>query len=705
MTGPIKVPVKVHPRVFAALGADLVTNDIVAVIELVKNSYDAFAENVYVRFLTDPATGPYLEIEDDGHGMSRDVIEGVWCVVATPYKEQERLVRSGRRTRRVSGEKGLGRLSAARLGKRLSMVTKTIDGPCWSVDVDWSALAKIDDIAEAGVSLSEYDGDFRQSGTSLRIYLRTQWSEDRIAHLRENLSRLVSPFDRLADFHIFISVPTTPDAVPVRIEAETFLSKPKYHLDGRFDDDGNLHARYSFSSISEDKSRDTAVKPTWAHILNSPVGKKMHTATADTPCRCGGFDFEMRAWDIGPDDTGEIANRYGIGRRMVRSAIRAHKGISLYRDGILVLPKTDGAADWLGLDLRRISKMWTRLSTSQIVGYVSIGAESNPEIKDTSDRERLASNGAVSDFEMLLTAAVSVLEDERDKDRPGHGEEGQATNLFESLAPGGLIGKVREHAKRGADADSVVADLEEFVARVEATSRTLQRRFRFYSQLATVGTVAQMLVHEIRNCTTVVSRYLSSTEVGTEPVEEERLQKEWQRAKRAVQAMERLADRFLPLSSRTFRRGRRRASVEGCIRECLELTRGSIIHSGVRCQVPQTDTVVPVDPGELATIFLNLITNAIYWLRGVEREKRAISFSVEARETDGRIKVEVEDSGTGIEEGEGEQIFWPGFTKKPNGIGMGLTVASELVASYGGVMSTRASDSGAVFVFDLPTGE
>ncbi len=48
------------------MGADLVTNDVVAVIELVKNSYDAFANNVWIRFGTDPNHGDFLEVEDDG---------------------------------------------------------------------------------------------------------------------------------------------------------------------------------------------------------------------------------------------------------------------------------------------------------------------------------------------------------------------------------------------------------------------------------------------------------------------------------------------------------------------------------------------------------------------------------------------------------------------------------------------------------------
>lgn len=119
-----QIPFRMHPRVFAALGADLVTNDVVAAIELVKNSFDAFAQNVWLRFRVDPSLGTFLEIEDDGSGMTREIIKDVWCVVATPFKKLNTVVKSGKKERRVAGEKGLGRLSVARLGERLHMLTQ-----------------------------------------------------------------------------------------------------------------------------------------------------------------------------------------------------------------------------------------------------------------------------------------------------------------------------------------------------------------------------------------------------------------------------------------------------------------------------------------------------------------------------------------------------------------------------------------------------
>lgn len=119
-----RVPIRIHPRVFTALGADLVTDDVVAVIELVKNAYDACAHNVRLRFNAGESGSDFFEIEDDGVGMAREVIADAWCCVATPYRKASPVATRDGMRRRVVGEKGLGRLSAGRLGTRLHMLTQ-----------------------------------------------------------------------------------------------------------------------------------------------------------------------------------------------------------------------------------------------------------------------------------------------------------------------------------------------------------------------------------------------------------------------------------------------------------------------------------------------------------------------------------------------------------------------------------------------------
>ena len=411
-----QIPFRMHPRVFAALGADLVTNDVVAAIELVKNSFDAFAQNVWLRFRVDPSLGTFLEIEDDGSGMTREIIKDVWCVVATPFKKLNTVVKSGKKERRVAGEKGLGRLSVARLGERLHMLTQASRAPCWEVNVSWADISKGDDLSKSFARCREYPekSPFRKSGTRLRIYgLKEQWGESRILDLEENLARLISPFSDHGDFNIFLSGFGDAQTEEVKIESPEFLSKPKYSIRGSVDRKGNVKGTYRFTSIAEGASRKRNLTITWKQIHDVIQDRTRFHYSSDT-ARCGPFSFEVRAWDIATDDTQEIAERFEFQKTQVRKAIRAHKGISVYRDGVLVLPKSDNARDWLGLDLRRVSKVGTRLSTSQVVGYVSISAEDNPQIKDTSDRERLASCIEVAEFEEILKAVVALLENERD---------------------------------------------------------------------------------------------------------------------------------------------------------------------------------------------------------------------------------------------------------------------------------------------------
>ena len=708
-TPATKIPFRFHPRVFAALGADLVTNDVVAVMELVKNAYDAGAGEVEVRFGKDSSGLGHLDIEDDGCGMTREIIEKVWCLVATPHKTENRIVGGGSGGRRVSGERGLGRLSAARLGDDFRMRTRSLGGPCWEVTVRWSSLAAAGDLSEGAVLLKPYEGEFPSSGTQIRIgSLREEWSESQVADLRSNLSRIVPPFTEAEGFSIFFAPPDTGAGQRSRVRPE-FLSKPKYRLTGSVNADGDFSGRYRFKPLSEDGTpRKRRVSLSWAQLVGGARRTDDSAPRPESP-RCGGFRLDLRAWDLGAEERGEIAHRFELKRSAIRAAISAHRGVSVYRDGILVLPKSPAARDWLGLDFRRVGKVGTRLSTNQIVGMVSISSADNAGLRDTSDRERLAAGPALSDFRELLMGAVGVLEAERDRDRTEVGPERHLASLFEELSATPLVEEVQGLARKGATAEATVPVVESYARRSEQAVRRIETRFAYYSQLATIGTIAAMLVHEIGSWTVVISRFLITMKERLAANPDERLQTERDWADRTVHAMDRLARRFAPMSNRGYRRSGRTAVLEERILDCLDFADGAIRICQIRCEVPESRTVVAVDPGELDTVLLNLIRNAVYWVSGVKDRPKEIRFGVEPSGGDGRVRVEVVDNGPGIADEDLESIFLPGVTRKPSGIGMGLTVASELVAAYDGRLSTAEVPIGAVFRFDLPlareTGE
>ena len=705
-----KILFKMHPRVFAALGADLVTNDVVAVIELVKNSYDAFAENVWIRFDEDDNGKKYVEIEDDGSGMTRDIIENVWCVVATPYRKDNPYAVLGNKKRRVSGEKGLGRLSVARLGEELEMYTKFRDESCLQIDVNWGSLATANDMDQCYVSCVEYKGTplFKDTGTLIRIYgLKSSWDDSMLKNLKENLARLISPFADLGDFNIFIHGGLGAHDYKAKIEAPRFLFNPKYRIKGSYKDN-LLSSKYDFLVIQDSKGEESSEREvkldySWQKIYNK-LDEDKQSDLDENETSCGPFDFEIRAWDIDAGGTEEISENFGVQKTLVRKAISTHKGVSVYRDGILVLPKSETARDWLGLDLRRISKVGDRLSTSQLVGHVAITADENPNISDTSDRERLAATKEVTEFEEIIITAIKLLENERDQDRVKPEREKPLESLFEKLTAETLMAEVSLLAEKGATAKETMPIVKVFNKSLDAARKTIQERFIYYSRMATVGTISQILIHEILNRTNVLGAFIGRVKESCKDMTE-KSRKSLASADNAIRSLERLADTFLPLANRSFRRKKRDSNLFEKINECIELQGNDIKKYKIDTFVDESVKVdIAVDPGELDAILINLISNATYWLSDIKSRERRIEFKAHKISNNNRVRITVDDSGPGIRDDIVDKVMWPGVTLKPEGIGMGLTVASELVSEYGGQMRVKHPGTlgGASFVFDLP---
>lgn len=712
----VRIPFKLHPRVFAALGADLVTSDVVAVIELVKNAYDAFATRVDVRFSTDVTEHPMIDIEDNGSGMSRKIIEDVWCLVATPFREHETKAKRGRDSRRVTGAKGLGRLSTARLGRKLEMLTKTKDGECWKVFVRWADLSRAASLDDCAITIQEGDANElkNESGTRLRILeLNTDWEqedaetpEEKIDELQEGLSRLNPPFEKIDKFSILLTRPGR-DTKPIEIKPSDLVENPTYRIEGRFTADGKLTYRYDCKPLAGPRRKSQQEKR-WETVLEDMKFSNERARLSDRKPSCGPFSFEVRAWDLDAESVSEAMQHFHLSKKSaVRAEIRAFKGISLYRDDVLVLPKSDTARDWLGLDLRRVSKTGTRLSTSQIVGYVGVGADSNPGIADTSDRERLARSSEVVEFEVLLRYVITILENERDQDRAQ--KQAEPTELFRELSAEKLVIEAQELIREKASVSEVMPLLTRFDEKLQKTRKQVERTFKHYSRLATIGLLAQQLVHEVGNNSSILQEFIEQVKSHFAKTDEDAadVQRFLKLAESALQSLQHLAERFRPLANRSFARGRRKASLRETLDTCLEARKQEIGQRKVKVDLRLRGAdEVQVDPGELYAVFINLLDNALYWLgRTPEGHERRLRIESAPARIKGRVECGVHDSGLGVPKEDHERIFWPGFTHRPNGFGMGLSVAGEIVEGHDGKLriAEEGSLGGASFVFDLPT--
>ena len=200
----IREPFKISTRLKDLIGRDLITNDFVAVFELVKNSFDAHAKVVRIRFEED-----LIVIADDGKGMSQDDIRDKWLFVAYSAKregteDEDYRDKIASPIRAFAGAKGVGRFSCDQLGSRLKLSSKAAGKSVQTLEIDWARYEK-DAKQEFGEVLVDYSevSDFPEpalqlngnTGTVLEIKeLRSEWDRDKIRALKRELTKLINPF-------------------------------------------------------------------------------------------------------------------------------------------------------------------------------------------------------------------------------------------------------------------------------------------------------------------------------------------------------------------------------------------------------------------------------------------------------------------------------------------------------------------------------
>ncbi|MCL2862656.1 MAG: ATP-binding protein [Methanimicrococcus sp.] len=202
---------KVSSALKSIIGKDLITDDFIAIFELVKNSYDAFSKKVEIIFEPDK-----IIIKDDGKGMSLEDIINKWLFVAYSAKidgtedlpsEKNTSYRDNIKRKYYAGSKGIGRFSCDRVGQKL-VLTSRKKGTDFTerVYVDWDSFEKDPKKEFYQIKVNhETVSNYFDSGVVLEISsLRSKWDYERKIELKQSLEKLINPFDSL-DFEIWLT--------------------------------------------------------------------------------------------------------------------------------------------------------------------------------------------------------------------------------------------------------------------------------------------------------------------------------------------------------------------------------------------------------------------------------------------------------------------------------------------------------------------
>ncbi|MCK7554051.1 ATP-binding protein [Chitinophaga sedimenti] len=446
-------------RLIKTIGEELISNDIVALLELVKNSYDADASIIVIEFDGTVVAekvgkkeirkiirdGSSIQVYDDGTGMTLKTIKDAWMEPATISKKKS--IKSGK-TRRYTGEKGIGRFSSAKLSSELEIITRFEKDNEVVARFNWKEFENID------LYLDEVECDWEvrepvefikpEHGTKLILKnLNSDWDEEKIRQLRITLQRLINPVVPVTDFLIELRLPKGFESYSGIVDAPESLAKPNHSIRGSVDENGELTSVYTSKKIG-----------------NFDIRKKLLLKSGDSP-KTGPFEFDFRVWDRDNDALREVASESETKLNEVKAALNEMSGVSIYRDKFRVLPYGDPKIDWLRLDLRRVNNPTLRTSNNQIIGFVTIELEKNPDFKDQSNREGIVDSESFEQLKEFVIAILNELEVKRYEERPREKEnrDGQK-GLFNRFSISRVVELVETKLPNDKDAKSIVAETE-----------------------------------------------------------------------------------------------------------------------------------------------------------------------------------------------------------------------------------------------------
>jgi len=709
-------------RLLRTLGEELISNEVVAVIELVKNAYDAEATHVLIRFTSplEPGKGS-IEVIDNGTGMELEVVRTIWMEPATASK-RGKVRRTNKFKRRLLGEKGIGRFASSRLADELEVISRTkgnstevygifdwrqFDDETKYLDeilILWDERVPVEITPGGAIDLLWADSDeipaakARSNGTVLRMTgLKQTWEAQHFDDLRRSLARLVSPKlskkkqdDKDPGFEVALSLPSEFLQYSSKVEPPPILRHPHYVVSGSVASDGSFEMRYKILAEGIDKTvkgQLMRVKDAKGRFdlrdIKADDSARDNTPSETRPIECGPIQIELRVWDR--DELGNVVQKTHSTIQDIRRDLDAVAGINIYRDGFRVLPYGEPQDDWLRLDLRRVQNPTLRLSNNQIYGVVHISADANPKLRDQSNREGLDENQAVQDLRDVMSELLKRLEVLRYTARPRDKKKGgrPVGGLFAGFDFKPLTEFVAKHLPEDKEAREILERTEQlFGSQLKEIQTVLGR----YQRLATLGQLIDHVLHEGRQPIATIN---SEAALGLEDVKRAEafgpsfVSKASGRYTVIRQQGDVLAiafKRMEPFGGR--RRGRpTQLYLEEVIRDAFGIFAEDISRLNVKTSLPRTQTLVRVDPAELQEVIINLVQNSLYWLEQVNESKREIAIAIERKGPE-HVDMRFSDSGPGIPEENRESIFEPYFSTKPDGIGLGLSIAGEIVSDY-----------------------
>ena len=694
-------------RHILTIGRDLIQDPHAALIELVKNAYDADSPDVAITFERTDGDDYRIIVADHGHGMTRDTVTDKWMVPSTSDKRDRGGRSPGGRT--MQGRKGIGRYAASILGKDLLLETTTPAGQKTTLYLEWAEFKRADYLGDVEI-LIETATVKQKAGTTLTMTVGEEgigvWTESQFSRLQFELKKLMPPFPTMATeqpFDVVLQVYGLPGIqnLDTRVKPLPVVEHFDYRIAGHLGADGTGTLVYS-----QQKSRNAADEE-----ISIDLGE---------PSGCGKLDLDIRVYDREPASITQLIQRglkddagHYLNKLQARQLLNEYNGIAVYRNGFRLRPLGDPEFDWLKLNEQRVQAPARKIGNNQVIGYVQIQSEEESHLIEKSARDGLIENDAFGRLKEITKTVIGKLEEKRYLYRQRAGLSRKTfkveRELEELYSFDTLKRDVRSTLGRAqvgeATTTEVIALINSDQKRRGETIRRLRDAIAIYQGHATLGKIINVVLHEGRRPLSYFRNHFPLLRKWAEDLAATQNQDLVAKVAKGAAGIAENAEDFVALFGRLDplaakrRSAKREETFVAVIRRATETFSGPMEEVDISCRISGEEAFKFLCwRQDIHAIFTNLIDNSLYWLRMSKAAERRIDIRISV-DTGRLLRVDYTDTGPGIEPEhiESEVIFDPEFSTKPEGTGLGLAIAGEAAARNGLELLALAHDNGAWF--------
>lgn len=697
---------KPKAHILTLLGEELIKNPVMAIYELVKNSYDADANEVNVYFRdVDNIDSAAIVIEDDGTGMTTEVVEDVWLEPGSDFRKpvingERQIVKSPLFNRIPMGEKGVGRFAVHKLSTKIllisrpliieydednkNIITQYLADYEIELYINWKDFSQSKHLSDIPIKwkLRKDETTFRfkeKSGTYIHLSgLKETWTKGMARDLKGHTLSMLSP--RVNENSFKINLNFDNQWLSDFPGVDKIIDEAPFKLFAIVDENYNLTFEYKFSlennkeigirkidAVENPKLYERNIKGEIKPYIRKEFELKeypkeviedlLKTFDESLELPFGGFMFELKTFDL---DSQSLKD-YSLEPPLTRKILKDNAGIKVYKGDLRVFDYGEKGNDWLGIDLKRVQDTsW--FSNNLVIGFVYLDAENSASLVEKTNREGFVENQSFILFKYLLDFILTQFKSERSKDREKwlQFNKKETKSLFDDRIS--LFKNLLEDADLNDDEKK-----KKILEEAENIEKKYEEDKKILLIPAGVGMTASVALHEIEKLVPRMEETVKTVPLKSEIITDQ-VQELKQYTEGIISVLRKGGDKPLNVIdavNRAFNNYK------------LKLSDRKINYI---IDIPNIVETINCDKRFFITVLMNIIDNSIHWLDTVYKENKEIYLKAVKEESG--VSIFIADNGPGFKDDISE-IIRPFFSRKSDGIGIGLYLVDTIMLKYG----------------------